>query len=148
MSGIRHNYKRKDKYQKNVHEHKSFSPSSEKNISHGYSVQSSVLQSSGAPEEVPRDRKPITRFNAEGDGDYVIGGIERNASDDTPQPFNQPAGYNLGMGAGKITSPPNMLARGFRQTAVLMSHEGTNLKGFISKDEKQGFRYKAKHNGV
>lgn len=147
MSGIRHKYKRRNNYRKNKHEYKEVHNEVD-NIAHGYSVQSSVLQSSGAPEEVPRNRKPITRFDAEGDGDYVLGGIERDASEDVPQPFNQPAGYNLGIGAEKITSPPNMLARGFRQTAVLMSHEGVNKKGFIAKNESFRFRYKAKHDGV
>lgn len=143
--GIRHKYK-KHGYQKNDHENKVVHLGVLEG--HGYSVQSSVLQSSGAPEEVPRDRKPIARFNAEGDGDYVIGGIERNASDDVPQPFNQPAGYNIGMGAGKIATPPNMMARGFRQSAVLMSHEGTEKKGFIAFDRKKGFRYQDRYDGV
>jgi hypothetical protein len=74
------------------------------------------------------------------------------ASEDVPQAFHQPAGYNLeqGIGGEPLKMPPNMLARGFRQERVLMSHEGYEAKGsdYNHPGEVGIRRYKARQGGV
>jgi hypothetical protein len=73
-----------------------------------------------------------------------------NEASDSPKPFKQPAGYDLnGIGGEKLASPPSILARGFRQERVLMSHDGYDAKGSDYKhNDERGFRYRAKHDGV
>jgi hypothetical protein len=58
-------------------------------------------------------------------------------------------GYDLrGIGAEALHSPPTMQLRGFRQEAVLASHDGIKLKGSDCFWEGPGFRYRARHDGV
>lgn len=59
------------------------------------------------------------------------------------------AGYELGIGAAPLASPPNMQARGFRQERILLTHEGLDMyESDYSGHNEHGFMYRARHDGV
>lgn len=150
---LTHSYEDGEETRGNDHEHRPYVHSTH----HGYSVQSSVLSTSGAPEEIPGAgtyRKDMTRFDSEqdaGDFNIVRGPVDASYDTDPPaQATRQPAGYDLsGMGGDKIASPPNMQARGFRQETILLSHEGYDQRGSdYSQKNVGGFRFRQQYDRV
>ena len=150
--GIRHTY---DGDMSAAHPHHEFRGVS---MPHGYSVQSSVSQSSGRPDEDNGSgyQAPImNRFDSEGDGDYRLATNGKDADSQTgpqgPDPAS-PAGYDLqGIGGQNIhdTMPDNPPTQGrvTRREVPLNTHDGAaERETDYGHPGEQGFRYMNKEN--